>query len=77
MKEHIKNIFNKIKNNNLVRSYVKGVKFCIIIILFLFCALLPFNMAAKFMNEWWLLLGVITWPFDFMCVDIISVKGLG
>ena len=67
MKEYTKNIFNRIKNNKLVKIYPKGGKLCIPIILCLFCALLPFDMAAKFMNALWLLLGVITWPFDFMC----------
>ena len=60
MKEYTKNIFNRIKNNKLVRLYIKGVKFCILIILFLFCALLPFDMAER-------MVAVITWPFDFMC----------
>ena len=53
MKEYTKNIFNRIKNNKLVKIYLKGVKFCILMFLFLFCALLPFDMAAKFMNAWW------------------------
>lgn len=63
MKERIKNIFN----NKFVKLYIKGVKVCILIILFLFCAILPVERAATLMNPWWLLIGVISWPFSFMC----------
>ena len=62
MKEHIKNIFN----NKFVKLYIKGVKACILIILFLFCAILPVERAVILMNPWWLLIGVITWPFSFI-----------
>ena len=63
MKEHIKNIFK----NKLVKLYINGVKACILIILLLFCAILPIERAIVLMNPWWLLIGVITWPFSFMC----------
>ena len=63
MKERIKNIFN----NKFVKLYIKGVKVCFLIILFLFSAILPLEKAIAGMNPWWLLIGVITWPFSFMC----------
>lgn len=63
MKEYIKNIFN----NKFVKLYIKGVKVCILTILFLFCAILPVERAVTLMNPWQLLIGVITWPFSFMC----------
>ena len=48
MKEHIKNIFN----NKFVKLYIKGVKVCVLTILFLFCAILPVERAVTLMNPW-------------------------
>ena len=63
MKERIKNIFK----SKLVKLYIKGVKVCVLTILFLFSAILPFDRAFASMNAWWLLTGIITWPFSFIC----------
>ena len=63
MKEHIKNIFK----SKLIKLYIKGVKVCFLALVFLFCAILPLERAVTLMNPLWLLLGVITWPFSFMC----------
>ena len=63
MKERIKNIFN----NKFVKLYIKGAKVCFLTILFLFSAILPFDRAFASMNAWWLLTGIIAWPFSFIC----------
>ena len=63
MKEYIKNIFK----NKLVKLYIKGVKVCVLTILFLFSAILPFDRAFASMSAWVLLIGIITWPFSFIC----------
>ena len=63
MKEHIKNIFK----SKLVKLCIKGVKVCFLTILFLFSAILPLERAVASMNAWWLLTGIITWPFSFIC----------
>ena len=59
MKERIKNIFN----NKFVKLYIKGVKVCFLIILFLFSAILPLEKAIAGMNPLLVLLGIINLAF--------------
>ena len=61
MKERIKNIFN----NKFVKLYIKGIKVCFLIILFLFSAILPLEKAIAGMNPLWVLLGIINLAFQF------------
>ena len=61
MKERIKNIFN----NKFVKLYIKGVKVCFLIILFLFSAILPLEKAIAGMNPLLVLLGIINLAFQF------------